>query len=110
MRKIKNILFIFISLLTLSFIIYSYTFIQVKLPKIEKLEANFVFENNFGKLYLKNFTFNFSSNLIKFNSVEKIKLYNVSIKNETLNLTAQRAYIDKKSFIIFENLTSKILK
>ena len=108
MKKIKNIFFIFFSSLVIIFIIYSYTLVQVKFPKIEKVDANFTFENNFGMLYSKNFIFNFTSSLIKFNSLKKIELYNISIKNKVLNLNAKKAYIDNKSFIMFDNLISKI--
>ena len=107
MRKNRNILFIFLSTLTLSLIVYGYTLIQVNLPKVKKeLEANFTFRESFGVLHLKNFTFNFTSNLVKFDSLKRIKLYNVSITNKALNLTAKEIWIDNKSFIIFKNLTS----
>jgi len=109
MRKIKSILFILFSIFILFFVIYNLTSIQIKIPKIDdSLEANFTFENNFGKLFFKNYTFNFTSNLIKFNSLVQIELYNVNIKNKIIDLTTKKAFINNKTSIIFENLSSKI--
>ncbi len=109
MKKIKNIFFIFLSIFLLVFIISNFASIKIELPRIENsLNANFIFENNFGKLYLKNHTYNFSSNLIKFNSLKKIELYNINIADKTINLSAPKSCINSNTFITFENLTSKI--